>query len=175
MYPSSKIADKGNNAIRIHFRLRSKSWEGSSLWEERSFLVMLFTVLRGETTGRQKVSGRSYDASWYIDLPYSRASRLNSSYMSRFALRSATFKSFIEEAVNLLMLCIRYMSIIRSNLVSPQFNESTQTKSNSYRELNSQYFELIHATYPSLDLDEISLRYSCNAPHTIKCECVCFI
>ena len=30
------------------------------------FVVMLFTMLRGKTTRRQKVSSHSYDASWYI-------------------------------------------------------------------------------------------------------------
>ena len=39
------------------------TYEGSAVYS------MLFTVLRGETTGRQKVSGHSYDASWYIDWP----------------------------------------------------------------------------------------------------------
>ena len=61
MHPSPHIAEKGNNAIRTHFTLRSKSWEGYFPWEGRGFLVMLFTVLRGETRGRQKVSGHSYD------------------------------------------------------------------------------------------------------------------
>ena len=68
MYPSPHIAERGNNAIRTHFKLRSKSWEGYFPWEGGGFLVMLFTVLRGETTGRQKVSGHSYDASLYIDI-----------------------------------------------------------------------------------------------------------
>ena len=49
MYPSPHIVDKENKTIRIHFRIRNKSWEGSFPWERCSFLLMLFTVLKEET------------------------------------------------------------------------------------------------------------------------------
>ena len=48
MYPSPHIVDKENKTIRIHFRLRNKSWEGSFPWERCSFLLMLFAVLKEE-------------------------------------------------------------------------------------------------------------------------------
>ena len=63
MYPSLHIADKEIKAIRIHFRLRSKKLGRLFSVGETKFLsYAVYSAERG-TTGRQKVSGHSYDAS----------------------------------------------------------------------------------------------------------------